>query len=111
MWRGSAGGEAVEEPGLDLWQGDALLRHRVAVADRHGVVLERLEVERDAVRRPDLVLPAVAPADRTRVVEVDVPPLPEQRREVTRLGREVGVARQWQHGRLDGREPRVEAHQ
>src|SRR5947209_2067153 len=82
---GSAGGEAVEHPALDLVETDPLLRHRVAVADRHRVVLERLEVDRDAVRRPDLVLPPVAPADRARIVEVDVPPPPQQRREVASL--------------------------
>src|SRR4051794_33378228 len=74
----SAGREAVEEPGLDLGEGDSLLRHRVAVADGHRFVLERLEVEGDAVRRPDLVLPAITPADRAGIVEVDVPPLPQQ---------------------------------
>ena len=51
----------------------ALLRHRVAVAHRDGAVLERVEVDRDAERRADLVLAAVAAADRAGVVEVDVP--------------------------------------
>src|SRR3954452_20965966 len=93
LWRGgSAGGEAVEEPALDLVEPDPLLRHRVAVADRHRFVLERLEVERDAVRRPDLVLSAVTPTDRAGIVEVDVPPLPQERGQITRLRRQVGVA-------------------
>jgi hypothetical protein len=52
---------------------DPLLRHRVALADGHRLVLERLEVDGDAVRRADLVLAAVAAADRAGVVEVDVP--------------------------------------
>jgi hypothetical protein len=39
---------------------DPLLRHRVALAHRHRLVLEGVEVDRDAVRRADLVLAAVA---------------------------------------------------
>ena len=56
-----------------LGERDALLRHRVAVADGDRVVVERVEVDRDAERRADLVLAAVAAADRAGVVEVDVP--------------------------------------
>ena len=47
---------------------DALLLQRVAVAHRHRAVLHRLAVDRDAERRADLVLPAIAPADRARLV-------------------------------------------
>ena len=39
---------------------DADLLGRVAVADRHRVVVERVEVDGDAQRRADLVLAAVA---------------------------------------------------
>src|SRR4051812_24239806 len=35
----SAADEALREVALDLVEGDALLGHRVALADRHGVVL------------------------------------------------------------------------
>src|SRR2546430_3083082 len=41
----------------------ALLVHRVALADRHLTVGQRVEVHCDAERRPDLVLAPVAPAD------------------------------------------------
>src|SRR3954447_18954024 len=46
----------------------AVLRRRVALADRHGLVLQRVEVDRHAVGRADLVLPAIPLADRLRVV-------------------------------------------
>ena len=64
MMSASATGEAGGQPGRDARQRHALLRHRVALADRDGVVVEGLEVDGDAERRADLVLPAVAPADR-----------------------------------------------
>ncbi len=38
-----------------------------------GAVVEGVEVDRDAERRADLVLTAVAAADRAGVVEVDGP--------------------------------------
>src|SRR6266542_2229657 len=46
---------------LQLARRDALLRHGIAVAHGHGAILERLEVDCDAERRPDLVLAAVQP--------------------------------------------------
>ena len=58
--------------------------HRVALADRDGVVLEGVEVDGDAVRRTDLVLAPVAAADGAGVVEVDVPAV---RRAARRRGR------------------------
>ena len=42
---------------------DPPLLERVAVADRDGAVVQRLAVDRDAERRADLVLAAVAAAD------------------------------------------------
>src|SRR5438309_9639216 len=81
----SAGGEAVEEPALDRIEADPVLAHRVAVADGHRVVLERLEVEGDAERCADLVLPAIAAADRAGVVELHVPARPQQRCQIARL--------------------------
>ncbi|EOD65990.1 putative transcriptional regulator [Amycolatopsis vancoresmycina DSM 44592] len=84
------------------------MRHRVALAHRHGLVLERVEVDRDAVRRADLVLAAVAAADRLGVVEVDVPVLAQGGRDLLRLRGQVGVARQRQHRDLERRQPRVE---
>src|SRR6476469_2914085 len=100
----SAADEAAGEPALDLVEGDALLAHRVALADRHGVVLEGVEVDGDAERSAELVLAVVAAADRAGVVEVDVPVLAQLGGEVASLGREVGVARQREHGGLDRRE-------
>ena len=47
---------------------DALLRERVAVAHGDRAVLERLVVDRHAQRRADLVLAAVALADRAALV-------------------------------------------
>src|SRR5436309_334547 len=52
----------------ELVDRDAVLGERVAVADRHGPVLERLVVHRHAPRRADLVVAAVAPPDRAALV-------------------------------------------
>src|SRR5688572_16412786 len=70
-----SGRQAVAEVADQIGDRDALLLHGVAVADRDGLVLERVEVDRDAERRPDLVLAAVAPPDRAGVVVVDRPAL------------------------------------
>src|SRR4051812_27466283 len=75
----SADGEALLEVALDRVEADPLLAHRVAFPHGHGVVLEGVEVDREAERRADLVLPPVAPADRAGIVEVDVPALPQRR--------------------------------
>src|SRR5690606_29083068 len=89
--RGAGRGSRAEQvPGQvlgDLVQRHALLAHRVTVADRHGLVVERVEVDRDAERRADLVLAAVTAADRAGVVEVDVPVPAQLGGEVLRLGR------------------------
>ena len=72
-----------------------LLLHRVALADRDGVVLEGVEVDGDAVRRADLVLAAVAAADRAGVVELDVPAAAAARRRgpwPSATGRRCGTA-------------------
>ena len=65
--------QALREVGVQALERHALLAHRVAVAHGDGAVVERVEVDRDAERRADLVLAAVAAADRAGVVEVDVP--------------------------------------
>ena len=78
--------EFFAPPGLRRWPGQKPRRRRarltrsamrhahllggVAVADRDRVVLERVEVDRDAQRRADLVLAAVALADRLGLVVV-----------------------------------------
>ncbi|CDZ92017.1 Predicted transcriptional regulator [Rhodococcus ruber] len=94
---------------LDLVEPDALLRHGVALADGDGLVLEGVEVDRDAERGADLVLAAVAAADGAGVVELDVPVLAQLRGEVLRLGAQIRIARQRQHRRLDRGEPAIEA--
>ena len=83
--------EALREVGAQALERHALLAHRVAVAHGDGAVVERVEVDRDAERRADLVLAAVAAADRAGVVEVDVPlaaqvvgDLARERREASR---------------------------
>src|ERR1700745_2724730 len=76
---GSAGTQALGEVGLDLGDGDALLLHGVAVADRHRLVVQGVEVDGDAVRGADLVLAPVPAADRAGVVEFGVPALAQRR--------------------------------
>src|SRR5688572_7838299 len=58
----------LEDRALHALDGHALLAHLVAVADRHRAVLERVDVDRDAPRRTDLVLAPVELADRGGVV-------------------------------------------
>jgi hypothetical protein len=48
------------------------LLQRVAVADRYRLVLQRLAVDGQAVRRAGLILPPIATADRSLVVVEDV---------------------------------------
>src|SRR5690349_4395032 len=60
----SAADETRRQPAFHLVERDPLLGHRVAFADRHRLVLERVEVDRHAVGRADLVVPAVPLADR-----------------------------------------------
>ena len=62
--RGSRSGAAAARPPIGIRS----CCERVAVADRDRVVLERLLVDRERPRRADLVLAAVALADRGRVV-------------------------------------------
>src|SRR6185312_3297243 len=64
--------EPLRKIPVETLQRNALLLHRVAVSHGHGVILERVEVDGHRERRADLVLPAIAAADRARVVEVDV---------------------------------------
>ena len=60
--------EAIQDQPGDTFDRDPLLGHRIAVADRDRAVLERVDVDRHAPRRPDLVLAAIELADRGRVV-------------------------------------------
>src|SRR5450756_522052 len=109
-YRSSTRGDSAAEqpPGQvprDLTEPDPLLRHRVALADGYGLVLQRLEVHGDAERRADLVLAAVAPADRAGVVELHVPGLAQLGRQVARHRRQVLVPGQRQHRCLDRGQP------
>lgn len=53
---------------MQVGNSDALLLHRVAVADRNGAILQRLEINRQAEGRSDLVLPTVKLANRRGIV-------------------------------------------
>src|SRR5438309_2999500 len=83
---------------------EALLRERVAVAQRDRAVLERLVIDRHAEGRADLVLAAIAPADRAALVVLALHPpadLP------VHLARELGLVvlcHERKHGDLHGRE-------
>ena len=68
----AAGSQSIFELGAAIVGLHAPLFERIAVADRHGAVGERLAVDRDAERRADLVLTAIAAADRALLVVEDV---------------------------------------
>ena len=68
---------------LHLVQGDPLLGHRVAFPDGHGLIARGVEIHRDAERCADFVLPPVATADLSGVVELDVPRLPQLRSQIS----------------------------
>ena len=70
-------------------------------------ILERVEVHGHTERRTDLILPAVAPPDRARVVEFDVPALTQLGGEIARLRRQIGMPGQRQHRGLDRCQPRI----
>src|SRR5262249_39840094 len=88
--------QEVGEVGRKGVDADALLLHRVALANRDRLVVQRVEVDGDAERRADLVLAAVAAADRARVIELGGPALAQPRGDVAGLRRQVRVARQRQ---------------
>ena len=87
----SAAEQPSPQPGADLRDGDPLLGHRVALTDRHGVIVEGVEVHGEAVRGSDLVLTAVPAPDRPRVVELDIPRPAQLGGEVPSLRGEVGI--------------------
>src|SRR4051794_27229130 len=76
----------------ELGDRHALLRERVAVAQRDGLVLGRLVVDRDRERRPDLVLAPVAPADRAAVVVLGAHALAQRGVDLARELRVPGLA-------------------
>src|ERR1019366_9676343 len=65
---GSGRRESIEDHPFALVDPDALLGHRVALADRDRPVLERVDIHGHAPRRADLVLAAIELADRRPVV-------------------------------------------
>src|SRR5436190_2292273 len=85
------------------------LLERVAVPQRDRVVGERLAVDRDSPRRPDLVLAAVAAADRAAPVVLGADALPERVVDGASLLGHPLPRDEWQHRDLHGREPWMEA--
>ena len=82
----------------------AVLQHRVAVADGHAVVVGRLEIVGDAVRRADLVLAAVTLADAAGFVVFGAEVAVDVLVEIVRLLLELLRLRQ--DGDLDRRDER-----
>src|ERR1700682_1464000 len=101
--------ELLPHRGDDIGDPDADLRHRVALADRDLLVLERVEVDGDAERRADLVLAAVAPSDRLGLVVGRHELGTKRRRDLARERCEALVLRQRERGDLIWRELRFEA--
>ena len=94
---------------LDL---DADLVRRVAVAHGDAAVLDRVEVDRDAERRADLVLAPVAPPDVPGRVPLHVvPPLQVVVDAPRDLEQRRVLLREREDGGLDGRQERRELEQ
>ena len=71
----SAAEKSAAKVFLNLVNADTLLSHGVTLTHRHGVILERIEVDGDAERGTDLILPAVALANSLGIIEVNIPML------------------------------------
>src|SRR5205814_2543574 len=69
---GDSARQTVAQVRDELVDGYPLLGHRVPLPYRDGFVVQRVEVDGHAVRRADLVVAAVAPADRPGFVVVDL---------------------------------------
>src|SRR5256712_620926 len=107
--RRSGAGKALPESGHELRDGNADLRHRVALADRHLTIVERREVHGHAERRADLVLAPVAATDRLRLVVRRHPVRPDEIPHLAREWREPLVLRERQDRDLVRRDLRAEA--
>src|SRR5438105_3688847 len=104
-----SGAELLAKGGHEIGDGHADLAHRVALADRHLLVVERYEVDRDTERRSDLVLTAVSPADRLRLIVRGHERRPDLRPHLARERHKALVLRQRKDGHFVRGEMRTEA--
>src|SRR3954467_6643944 len=65
------GSDTLGDVAAEMVGGHADLLKCIAITDRHGTVLCGLPVDRDTERCSNLVLPAVAPSDRTAIIVED----------------------------------------
>src|ERR671925_2015868 len=101
--------EPAHELVAELVDRQPYLLERVPVAQRDRAVFERLAVDGDPPRSPDLVLPPVAASDRAAVVVLGRQPAAQILVDLAgKLGHAVAVHER-QHGGLDRSELRVEA--
>src|SRR5262249_19849246 len=100
--------EQFAQSGTRACARDAPLTATVAIADRDGIVGQGLAVDGDAEWRSSFILSAITPADGSLfVVRNAVVPLQVA---IDRLGtlRHPVALYEWENGRLDGRDPRME---
>ena len=100
--------EAISHRLHEIIDRDAVLGLRVPIADGDGAVVQGVEVHRDAERRADLILPAVAAADALRLVVLRGPVGAEAGPDLLGQRIELGVAAEREHGNLEGRDAGVE---
>src|SRR5690606_34288566 len=102
--------EPVGDPRLNLGGRDAHLGHRIALANGHRLLAQRVVIDGDAPWRADLVLAAITPTDRTAVVVEGRPAATDVVIEpIGDLGQAV-LAGERQHRGLDRRHGRIESH-
>src|SRR5690606_27907984 len=102
--------EPVGDPRLNLGGRDAHLGHRIALANGHRLLAQRVVSDGEAPWRAGLVLAAITPTDRTAVVVEGGPAATDVVIEpIGDLGEAV-LAGERQHRSLDRRHGRVEAH-
>src|SRR5438309_3750266 len=103
-----SGAELLAERRNELVDPHADLTHRIALADRHGMIVERLEVHRHGKRRSEVVWPARTSADGLRLVVGRHEVRPNLGPDVSRERREALVLRERQHRDLIRSEVRTE---
>src|SRR4029453_7397031 len=84
------------EVGPYLVDADPLLLHGVALPHGDRFIAERVEVDGHTEGSADLVLPAITPTDRARVVKLHVPGLAQLGGKVACLRCPLGIAGQRQ---------------